>query len=102
MARRTIVKIGDDILRKRSKEVTVFDRSLGVLLDDMKETMLHADGVGLAADEGLWFYTSPTNQMVSRAPEEQDVMVRGCRDAILTMLESEPSGAGYQNPGFYK
>ena len=40
--------------------------------------------------------------MVSRAPEEQDVMVRGCRDAILTMLESEPSGAGYQNPGFYK
>ena len=24
------------------------------------------------------------------------------RDAILTMLESEPSGAGYQNPGFYK
>ena len=60
------------------------------------------DGVGLAADEGLWFYTSPTNQMVSCAPEEQDVMVRGCRDAILTMLESEPSGAGYQNPGFYK
>lgn len=51
MARRTIVKIGDDILRKRSKEVTVFDRSLGVLLDDMKETMLHADGVGLAAPQ---------------------------------------------------
>ena len=51
MARRTIVKIGDDILRKRSKEVTVFDRSLGVLLDDMKETMLHADGLGLAAPQ---------------------------------------------------
>ena len=60
------------------------------------------DGVGLAADEGLWFYTSPTNQMVNRAPEEQDVMVRGCRDAILTMIESEPSGSGYQNPGYYK
>ncbi len=52
MARRTIVKIGDDILRKRSKEVTVFDRSLGVLLDDMKETMLHADGVGLMTNYG--------------------------------------------------
>ena len=60
------------------------------------------DGVGLAEDEGLWFYTSPTNQMVDRAPDEQDVMVRGCRDAILTMIESEPSGSGYQNPGFYK
>lgn len=40
--------------------------------------------------------------MVNRAPEEQDVMVRGCRDAILTMIESEPSGSGYQNPGYYK
>ena len=60
------------------------------------------DGVGLAADEGLWFYTSSTNQMVNSAPEEQDVMVRGCRDAILTMLESEPAGGGYQTLGFYK
>ena len=40
--------------------------------------------------------------MVNRAPEEQDVMVRGCRDAILTMMESEPNGKGCQNPGFYK
>ena len=39
--------------------------------------------------------------MVNDAPEEQDVMVRGCRDAILTMIHSEPNGAGYQNPGFY-
>ena len=60
------------------------------------------DGNKLAADEGLWFYTSSSNQMVNDAPEEQDVMVRGCRDAILTMIHSEPNGAGYQNPGFYK
>ena len=40
--------------------------------------------------------------MVNDAPEEQDVMVRGCRDAILTMIHSEPNGTGYQNPGFYK
>ncbi len=60
------------------------------------------DGNKLAADEGLWFYTSSSNQMVNDAPEEQDVMVRGCRDAILTMIHSEPNGDGYQNPGFYK
>ena len=66
------------------------------------DAITDSEGVGLAADEGLWFYTSPTNQMVNRAPEEQDVMVRGCRDAILTMIESEPSGSGYQNPGYYK
>ena len=66
------------------------------------DAITDADGVGLAEGEGLWFYTSSTNQMVNRAPEEQDVMVRGCRDAILTMMESEPNGKGYQNPGFYK
>lgn len=66
------------------------------------DTITDSDGVGLAEGEGLWFYTSSTNQMVNRAPEEQDVMVRGCRDAILTMMESEPNGKGYQNPGFYK
>ena len=44
------------------------------------------DGNKLAANEGLWFYTSSSNQMVNDAPEEQDVMVRGCRDAILTMI----------------
>ena len=66
------------------------------------DAITDSDGVGFAEGEGLWFYTSSTNQMVNRAPEEQDVMVRGCRDAILTMMESEPNGKGYQNPGFYK
>ena len=51
MARRMIVKIGEDILRKKCKEVTEFDANLGELLDDMKETMLDADGVGLAGPQ---------------------------------------------------
>lgn len=51
MARRMIVKIGEDILRKRAKEVVDFDNNLGSLLDDMKETMVHADGVGLAGPQ---------------------------------------------------
>ena len=93
---------GHPVLREVSEDIEKDYPELPKLVADMYETMYASDGVGLAADEGLWFYTSPTNQMVSRAPEEQDVMVRGCRDAILTMLESEPSGAGYQNPGFYK
>lgn len=49
MAIRKIVIIGDDILRKRSKEVTVFDERLTELLGDMKESMNEAIGVGLAA-----------------------------------------------------
>lgn len=51
MATRTIRIESDPILRKVSKEVTKFDESLWALLDDMIETMYHADGVGLAAPQ---------------------------------------------------
>ena len=47
MALRRILHDGDEALRKRSKEVTAFDDKLWVLLDDMKETMAHANGVDL-------------------------------------------------------
>lgn len=49
MAIRNIVKVGDPILKKTSREVTKFDDRLFTLLDDMKETMALAQGVGLAA-----------------------------------------------------
>ena len=52
MAIRKIVEMGkDDILRKHARAVTKFDRRLGILLDDMAETMAEADGVGLAAPQ---------------------------------------------------
>lgn len=49
MAVLNIVKDTEDIIRKRSKEVTVPDKRINTLLDDMKETMAKANGVGLAA-----------------------------------------------------
>ena len=49
MAIRNIVKDGDPILRKKSRPVEKFDARLWQLLDDMKETMYLANGVGLAA-----------------------------------------------------
>lgn len=51
MAIRNIVKIGEDVLRKKSREVVNFDGRLHYLLDDMKETMRQAQGVGLAAPQ---------------------------------------------------
>lgn len=51
MAIRRIAKLGEDILRERAKPVTVFDKNLEILLDDMTETMFDADGVGLAAPQ---------------------------------------------------
>lgn len=49
MAIRKVVKIGNEILRKKSKPVRSFDEDLWQLLDDMKETMYKNDGIGLAA-----------------------------------------------------
>lgn len=51
MAKRNIVKFGEEILRKKCREVTDFDDRLWVLLDDMYETMTAANGVGLAAPQ---------------------------------------------------
>ena len=51
MAIRKIVKMGDELLRKKSKAVTKFDDSLHEILDDMKETMYEYNGMGLAAPQ---------------------------------------------------
>lgn len=51
MALRNIVKQGDEILSKKCRPVTVFDEKLHTLLDDMAETMLASNGVGLAASQ---------------------------------------------------
>lgn len=49
MALRNILKFGDPTLRKKSRDVTVFDKRLHQLLEDMADTMHEANGVGLAA-----------------------------------------------------
>ncbi len=51
MAKRNIVKMGDPLLRKKCKEVDTFDQKLWQLLDDMKETLDFAQGLGLAAPQ---------------------------------------------------
>ena len=51
MAIRNIVKEGDPILNKVCRPVTTFDDRLATLLDDMHETMIAADGVGLAGPQ---------------------------------------------------
>ena len=51
MALRQIVKIGEPVLRKKSKVVKEINDRLIELLDDMADTMYEADGVGLAAPQ---------------------------------------------------
>ena len=51
MAIRIVRKNGDEILRKKSKTVEVFDEKLKELVDDMLDTLYEYNGVGLAAPQ---------------------------------------------------
>ena len=51
MAKLKIVKVGDDILRKKCRPVEQITPKTLQLLDDMAETMRAANGVGLAAPQ---------------------------------------------------
>ena len=51
MARLRIVKFGDPMLRKTARPVEEITPRICTLLDDMIETMRHAEGCGLAAPQ---------------------------------------------------
>ena len=51
MSLRIIRELGDPVLGKRAKEVREMTPKLKQLIEDMKETMYNADGVGLAAPQ---------------------------------------------------
>jgi peptide deformylase len=51
MALRQIRLEGDQILRKKSREITEITKNIKILVEDMLETMEDANGVGLAAPQ---------------------------------------------------
>lgn len=51
MAVRQIIRDPDPVLYKKCHPVTKFDKRLASLLEDMKQTMLAANGVGLAGPQ---------------------------------------------------
>ena len=51
MALRNVRLDGDEILRKKSREVEKIDDRILTILDDMVDTMYDKDGVGLAAPQ---------------------------------------------------
>lgn len=51
MSKKTILHIGDPLLRAVSHPVTKFDLRLQMIVRDMGETMYAADGIGLAAPQ---------------------------------------------------
>ncbi|AJA48175.1 peptide deformylase 1 [Clostridium pasteurianum DSM 525 = ATCC 6013] len=51
MALRNIRTLGDNILRKKSRPIDKINDRILTLIEDMKETMYEAQGVGLAAPQ---------------------------------------------------
>ena len=51
MAIRNILQNGDPALKKKSRAVTDFNKRLHELIDDMRETLKEANGLGLAAPQ---------------------------------------------------
>ncbi|MBE7050213.1 MAG: peptide deformylase [Ruminococcaceae bacterium] len=51
MAIRNVRKLGDEILRKKSRPVEEIDSKIITLLEDMADTMYYTQGVGLAAPQ---------------------------------------------------
>ncbi len=75
MAVRTILTQEDPVLHKKCHPVTQFDAKLGRLMDDLKDTLAHANGAGLAA---------PQIGILRRA-----VVVMDAEDQMLELINPE-------------
>ena len=94
MAIRNIVKEGDRILNKVCRPVTNFDDRLATLLDDMRETMIAADGVGLAGPQvGMMrrlFVVWDTTDAPEEIPEDYEYkFIDFVNPEILAVSEEE-------------
>lgn len=66
---REVITYPNKLLRTKSKDVENFDEELHTLLDDMYETMISQNGVGLAAIQ----IAVPLNVLIICPPDENDV-----------------------------
>lgn len=121
MALRNIVTVGDPVLTKKCRPVVKFDDRLAQLIDDMKETMRNANGVGLAApqvgvlrrlvvvDVGDEIVELVNPEIVSKS-EEMQTGVEGClslpgeygvvtRPMYVTVRAQDRNGDWYEYDG---
>jgi peptide deformylase len=101
---REIVVYPDKRLKLVSKEVEVFNGALHDLLDDMYETMVESNGVGLAAIQiGV-----DQRVLVINEPDENDAQLKENTLEMINPVILEKSGsAKYQEgclsvPGYYE
>lgn len=87
MAVRRIVYCGDPVLRRKAARVRRIDDEICGLLDDMRETMLDQDGLGLAAAQ----VGEPASVVVVRRGAESEKVIELINPRIVRR-EGEESG----------
>lgn len=101
MALRNILKEGDETLTKRCRPVTDFNKRLHDLLDDMAETMLDANGVGLAAPQ-VGVLRRAVVVLETNTPEGEEHVIELVNPEILESSgeQTDPEGC-LSVPGAY-
>ena len=101
MAIRKILTDGDETLRKKSRVVTEFNERLHELLDDMRETLIDVEGLGLAAPQvGVLRRVALILDTSSEAETVEEKMIELVNPEIVKAVgEDEQSEACLSVPG---
>ena len=101
---REILVYPNKLLREKSEDVVSFDASLHELLDDMYETMVHKEGIGLAAIQiGV-----PLNVLLINLADEEGLQSKEHLYEIINPVITSKNGITlYQEgclsvPGYYE
>lgn len=99
-----IITYPDKRLKTRSTTVEIFDQLLHTFLDDMYETMISSNGIGLAAIQ----VANPLRVLILCIPDEEGNQHRDNLLEIINPVIADPKGSTlYQEgclsvPGFYE
>ncbi len=99
-----IITYPDKLLKSPSKEVSVFDAALHTFLEDMFETMMESNGIGLAAIQ----VARPIRALILCIPDEEGNQIKANTLEIINPVIHNPKGTiTYQEgclsvPGFYE
>ncbi len=96
MSVRKIITRGDPVLSKVCHPVTRFDEKLHALLDDMRDTLLQAQGVGLAAPQ-----VGILRRVVLVINEQEEIIELINPEIIFTEGEQDGFEGCLSVPGLY-
>jgi len=96
MSAKQICTLPENVLRQKAKRVSIIDKSIQKLVDDMIETMHESNGVGLAAPQiGV-----SLRVVVLKMPEEEDHIVLINPEVVKRIGERELAEACLSVPGY--